>query len=183
MVMTVDGAHQSEPEVPGPPAPAPSTESTREPGWRRLARDHPGQTVGILLSAVGVLIVVLGWYGAAHTTVLQYQVPYLISGGMLGSALTVLGGVYTATASTRQHQDRIESLLLDAIYGPVGAERFDEGAIDTRTASSPPTEQRYVVPGGTTFHRRSCSVLRGKSAQPFDAGDDGAMSPCRLCRP
>ncbi|MGH9305340.1 MAG: hypothetical protein ACRD0I_00415 [Acidimicrobiales bacterium] len=48
--------------------------------------------VGCLLFPIGILIVFLGWYGAAHTPYLFEQIPYLISGGLIGLGLVLVGG-------------------------------------------------------------------------------------------
>jgi len=47
---------------------------------------------GTLMTA-GIALILLGWVGAAHTTVLEEQVPYVISGGLLGVALTIAGAL------------------------------------------------------------------------------------------
>jgi hypothetical protein len=49
-------------------------------------------TVGSILLPLGLVLVVLGWYGAAHTTRLFEEIPYLISGGLLGIGLVIVGG-------------------------------------------------------------------------------------------
>jgi hypothetical protein len=41
---------------------------------------------------LGVVAIILGWYGAAHSAYLFQEVPYLISGGLLGVALVAGGG-------------------------------------------------------------------------------------------
>jgi hypothetical protein len=49
----------------------------------------PGSVCVLLgLAAIG-----LGWYGAANTAREIEQIPYLISGGVLGLALVLLGGL------------------------------------------------------------------------------------------
>ncbi len=47
--------------------------------------------LGILLALAGIVVVIVGWYGASGTAVLSDQIPYVISGGMLGIALTTIG--------------------------------------------------------------------------------------------
>ena len=47
---------------------------------------------GSLMTA-GIALILLGWAGAAHTTVLEEQIPYVISGGLLGVALTIAGAL------------------------------------------------------------------------------------------
>ena len=47
---------------------------------------------GATLMGLGFVAIVLGWYGAAHSAYLFQEVPYLISGGLLGVALVAGGG-------------------------------------------------------------------------------------------
>ena len=63
--------------------------------WRKgwLGADRVLITVAASLMTIGILLVLLGWLGAAKSTVLEEQVPYLISGGLLGVALSVVGAV------------------------------------------------------------------------------------------
>src|SRR3954447_2517496 len=49
-------------------------------------------TAGSILMPLGGVLVILGWYGAAHTTRVFEQIPYLISGGVLGIVCAVAGG-------------------------------------------------------------------------------------------
>lgn len=47
--------------------------------------------VGGVLAPIGLLVIIIGWWGAAHSPYLFQQVPYLISGGLFGLALVILG--------------------------------------------------------------------------------------------
>ena len=77
---------------------------------------------------LGLVIIVLGWYGAAHSAYLFQEIPYLISGGLLGVALVAGGGfLFFAAWLVRMMEDngryaaRVEQTLarvdraLDAI--------------------------------------------------------------------
>lgn len=46
---------------------------------------------GVVLMPVGLGLVLIGYLGASGTTELSSQVPYLISGGLLGLGLTIVG--------------------------------------------------------------------------------------------
>jgi uncharacterized membrane protein YccC len=64
-------------------------------GSRRPIVSHPRflLVVASALMTFGVSLILLGWYGAANSTLLEEQVPYLISGGLLGVALATVGAV------------------------------------------------------------------------------------------
>ena len=51
-----------------------------------------------VLLLLGFAFMLLGWWGAAHTHRQIEQIPYLISGGLIGFAMVVLGGLLLATA-------------------------------------------------------------------------------------
>jgi len=42
---------------------------------------------------LGLTAILLGWFGAARSTLIEEQVPYLISGGLLGVALALIGAL------------------------------------------------------------------------------------------
>jgi hypothetical protein len=46
----------------------------------------------------GFVLMVLGWYGASHTSREIEQIPYLISGGLIGLGLVVVGGLLLSAA-------------------------------------------------------------------------------------
>jgi hypothetical protein len=48
---------------------------------------------GSLAVLLGFLAMGLGWWGAARTAREIEQIPYLLSGGLIGLALVVLGGL------------------------------------------------------------------------------------------
>src|SRR5205823_5405308 len=50
--------------------------------------------VGGIVAPLGLVIVIIGWYGAAHSPFLFQQVPYLISGLGIGLGLVFLGSFF-----------------------------------------------------------------------------------------
>lgn len=54
--------------------------------------DRALRVIGPVLMPLGVLVIFLGWMGAANTTRVFLQVPYLISGGLFGLGLIFAGG-------------------------------------------------------------------------------------------
>jgi hypothetical protein len=83
--------------------------------------------LGITVLALGVVDALLGWYGAAHSPYLYQEIPYLISGGLLGVCLAITGGTLVVSgwvarvlAENRRHTvvlartvDKLERSLRD----------------------------------------------------------------------
>ncbi len=53
---------------------------------------------GAIALVAGFVMMFLGWYGASHTAREIEQLPYLISGGLIGLGLVFVGGLLLATA-------------------------------------------------------------------------------------
>ena len=82
---------------------------------------------GVFASGLGLLLIFLGYWGASGTNGTYEHIPYLISGGIGGLALILMGGFVTVRAwvvamnaelviqSERQTQvlERIEALLAE----------------------------------------------------------------------
>ena len=49
--------------------------------------------VGGFLMPLGLAVIGIGWYGTAHTGYVFEQLPYLVSGGLLGLGLTFCGAL------------------------------------------------------------------------------------------
>jgi hypothetical protein len=49
-------------------------------------------TLGGVFATIGISLVVIGWIGASRTVLVAGQIPYLISGGLLGLGFVFLGG-------------------------------------------------------------------------------------------
>jgi hypothetical protein len=120
--------------------------------------------VGAILTPLGLLFILLGWYGAAHASYVQQQIPYLVSGGFIGLGCLLLGGLlYWAhwlyriydqadlhhgewmQQSERQHQEQLRVLeqAFTAVAGePVSSVRSagnGSAGHPTSTSTSTPT--------------------------------------------
>lgn len=47
---------------------------------------------GIVLMVLGFVVIFGGWYGASGEVIVANQIPYIISGGLLGVAFLIAGG-------------------------------------------------------------------------------------------
>lgn len=73
---------------------------------------------GAVCIGIGFVAIIFGWYGAAHSAYLFQEIPYLISGGLLGVALVAGGGFLFFAAwivrlleENRRHAARVERTL------------------------------------------------------------------------
>jgi hypothetical protein len=129
------------------------------------------------------------------------QIPYAISGGMLGLALVFAGGfcyfaywltqlVYAArrdNADTRILLEHIEQLLssgaslsaLPAVDGALNA----GGRQLTATAPAAATATFFATPTGTMFHRATCPAVAGRDNLREVHGDEDGLTPCKICEP
>ena len=145
--------------------------------------------IGAGLVGVGIPLIILGWYGAAHTPYTFEQIPYMISGGLLGLALTVLGGLfYFADWLTRQvHETRRQSDQTEAVYRRIEALLSSNGhgaAGSVTAAPAAATAGEFVTTSrGTMFHRPDCVVVKGRTDLQRVSGDEKGLKPCKICDP
>ncbi len=160
--------------------------------WFRLA--------GPVLIPLGALMVLLAWWGAANTTRIYLQIPYLISGGILGLGFMFVGGfVYFARwltdlldavrAQTQRAEDaerrsiealeRIESLLHSSAATPV----VDPTLVESTVGAPATGEALVTTTHGKLVHLASCRLVAGRDTQPASASDMAASGVCRICQP
>ena len=136
--------------------------------------------VGGTLMPLGLLAIVLGWLGAAHTPFGFEQTPYLISGGILGLALVVSGGfVYFGYwQSLRIRESRQQSLELTAAMSRLETLLSSSGATGTTARAA-----FVATPSGSIFHRPDCTVVAGRGDLiPVDPAST-KLDACRICSP
>jgi hypothetical protein len=167
------------------PSPQPAAErpkpARRKPDWRVFVRDNARLLVTFALLAAGVVFVILGWYGAAHTNILTEQIPYLISGGLLGLGLIIVAGVLAAGAVQERSNDDLRREIAHALAA-MGSGAPDRGV--RGDAFSTNGHHVFVVPGGRSFHQPGCPILEGKEGvQELEASQAEASgyAACKLC--
>jgi hypothetical protein len=158
-------------------------------GGRRLNADRAQLVAGGALAILGLIAIVVGWYGAAHTGFGFEQTPYLISGGLLGLALCFLGGfVYFAYWVTRLvRESRAQSERAAEILGQI-ALTLDGNGTRARSRSRRPIAggsvgQFVATRNGTFFHRHDCPTVRGRDKLRKVTARTRGLEPCRICDP
>lgn len=151
---------------------------------RLLDNDRWMLVVGGLLLPLGVLLVLLGWWGASHTVFVFEQVPYLLSGGVLGLALVVAGGFvyfgYWLTLLVREN--RTGRAELTAVLTRV--ERLlEEGSAAAPRRAGTPAGLLVATKTGTMLHRTDCVAVDGKTGLRSVTAETPGLTPCKLCDP
>lgn len=116
----------TEPSHPGPPAPGGASPDA-DPRLDRFSaaivgisrRAQSAEFVRLLVLPASLLIclgfaaIVAGWWGVAHQYLPYAQLPYLVSGGLLGLALVALGGMLLSVAVWSLMLQRAGQVLLE----------------------------------------------------------------------
>jgi hypothetical protein len=139
--------------------------------------------VGGALMPLGILLIVLGWLGAARTPFAFEQTPYLISGGVLGLGLVVSGGfVYFGYwQSLRIRESRQQSLELTAVMSRLESLLT---AVGSAAGGGTLAGAAYVAtPSGSIFHRPDCTVVAGRDDLSAVDAATTKLEACRICSP
>lgn len=151
--------------------------------------------IGGIIGPLGLVAVLLGWWGAAHTPNLFEQIPYLVSGGLFGLGLVFLGGfcyfAHWLTTSIRESRQQSAAILDALVRLEATMDRNNRTLLDVALASPSPAaavEGPAAVDGlvatarGSMAHRPDCVVVAGKESLRRVSVDDG-LEPCKLCDP
>jgi hypothetical protein len=150
--------------------------------------------VGSLLIPLGVVFIVLGWYGAAHAKVVQQQIPYMVSGSFGGLGCLFVGGmlfwghwlyrVYDqADLHHHEQQQLLETLIRTISASP--ASGAAPGSVATAAAVGGMAAEYYATASGTVFHRSGCPVIAHHPTDLRVLGPEtvGGLRPCQICDP
>lgn len=177
--------------VSDPFAAARSRTSVRE---RLRVPDQAMAAAAALLLPLGLVLVFLSWWGAARTPFLFEQVPYLISGGLLGLGLVVTGGFVlfgSWIVRTSREQQALTLELIEAVrsvrdevaglsQGPVAANGTRRRSNGTAAGGT----GLVATASGSMLHRPDCVVVsQREDVHVVTAKEAGGLSACRLCDP
>ena len=87
---------------------------------KKLIRANWDRATAAALALLGVLALILGWWGVSGTGVAAEQNPYLISGGLLGIALIGIGCTLWLSADLQDEWRRLDAAeeRLAKLVGP-----------------------------------------------------------------
>ncbi len=138
-----------------------------------------GGKAGLALIAVGLGVIGVAYNAVASQTALLAQIPYIVSGGLIGLALVIVGAAVLVVNSARQDRALLEAKLdqlTDALLSSTGGTR----------ATPPSDASGLVVAGSASYHVPSCRLVDGREAThlltPGEAEVQG-LKACRVCQP
>lgn len=168
--------------VDGSPAPVVEAEVPLPRALQLIA--DAGAGIGLGLVALGLLVIALGWNGAAGIADLRAQTPYLLSGGFLGLGLVVFGAALMTAHYHRRDRVHLEDTLDRLVLAVDGSRPLTAGATAPRTA--PADIAGLVAAGSASYHVPTCRLVEGRADTayllPAEAVSRGLVA-CRVCKP
>jgi hypothetical protein len=147
--------------------------------------------LGWILIGAGALLMLFGYLGVSRESLPAKQIPYLVSGGIGGMFLAVLGAYFLGTQELRRDSGRLDRLeqmvaeLHQALLRRPDAPDLTVIAPSTNGTAAGPARKVFAVPEADLFHRRECSMVEGKDASELTpaAARKRGLQPCPLCAP
>jgi hypothetical protein len=145
--------------------------------------------IGWVFVGVGALLILLGWIGVSGEAIVAKQIPYVVSGGIGGVLLAVIGAYFLGTEELRKDGGRLDRLeqMVEQLHAALLDRPDAPQPQPTATASGNGAAPARVVAvrGGETFHAASCAMAAGKESEELtvDLATERGLSPCPLCQP
>jgi hypothetical protein len=137
---------------------------------------------GAILMPLGIVVILLGYYGVANSVYDFEREAYQASGGFLGLGLTFLGGflyfgswLARIASDNREASRRLADSLLVLADVTSRAASLDSSGQDTGALP-------VTTAGGTTVHRRDCTLVSHRH-DLTPAADRPGLVRCRVCSP
>jgi hypothetical protein len=148
--------------------------------------------LGWILIAAGALLMLLGYFGVSREAQPGKQIPYLVSGGVGGMFLAVLGAYFLGTQELRRDSGRLDRLegMVEDLHGallrrPDAPDLTANGNAAAPAQAEGPSRKVVAMEGGDLFHRVTCRLVQGKDATTMTpaAAKKQGLEPCPACAP
>jgi hypothetical protein len=154
--------------------------------WRWVV-EEARPYLGWVLIGLGAIAIFFGWFGVSGQSLTAKQLPYLVSGGLAGIALIVIGAVFLATDNIRRQVGRLDGMerKVDDLYAllvldPPPAPETAEPAAAADSATF------VALPNGSTYHRPDCALVADKADVAAVTAEEisvRGLEPCPVCDP
>ena len=143
--------------------------------------------IGWVFIGVGALLILLGYLGVSREAVVAKQIPYLVSGGIGGVLLCIVGAYFLGTEELRKDSGRLDRLeaLVQELHDVLLDRPDAPKAIPAGPTGNGSKTRVLAIRGGETFHRSGCAMVAGKQAEELtqDTARTRGLAPCPLCEP
>ena len=105
-----------------------------------LAKSQWDRTAAVVLAALGLVALLIAWIGVSSTVFTYKQMPYVVSGGLLGVCLVSIAGALWRSADLRdawRKLDALEELVAQVAPGARVVDLADGASSSGKTAASP----------------------------------------------
>ena len=134
---------------------------------------------GAVLLPLGLVVIVLGWYGAANTPYEYDQLSYLVSGGLLGLGLTFCGGflyfgawLARIAADNRESSKRLADTLLVLADVTSRARPSRDDGVDVVRAPGHRRRRHHHAPPRLRRWSRTATTCARSARRPQPAAPD-----------
>lgn len=142
--------------------------------------------VGGALMPLGLVSIFVAWYGVAHSHYEYDQITYIVSGGVLGVGLILLGGfLYFGAwlAKTASDQKETNRRLADSLLVLADVVSRSSAPAAGTAAAADAGAVPVLAGGGSTVHRRDCALIAHREDLRTLTGAEAGLGTCRVCRP
>lgn len=142
--------------------------------------------LGLGFCLAGFAAIFLGWNGAASYDRVPAQFPWLISGGVTGLALTVIGASLIVVENNRRDRAALKAsldeirTLLEHSPGP------STNGFAPPTVATPAIAADAVVAGSSSYHSPTCRLVADRPDLDVISRDEAQsreLTACRICNP
>lgn len=140
-----------------------------------------GGRLAVILMALGFIAIFLGYNGASGDPRIAAQFPYLLSGGLVGIALIMIGAALFLIQAYREERMRLEAKL-DELIAVVAKGGVGGG----RGATTPQDLAGLVVAGSASYHTPGCRLVDGREEVDYLTPEEARarfLQACRVCQP
>ena len=149
----------------------------------RRGLEQLGGKLGIAVCLAGFVVIFLGWNGAASFDRVTQQFPYLISGGIAGLGLVLVGVALLLVELVRRERAELQSAIEDLRVAIEASAGRSNGAPAAPMLATP---AGHVVAGSSSYHDGGCRLVQGRTdleVLPREEAQERGLDPCRICAP
>jgi hypothetical protein len=142
-----------------------------------------GGRLSVVLIGLGLLSIGIAWNGAAGTPAVAAQLPYLVSGGLVGVCLVTVGTGLLVLQGYREERTRLEAKLDQLIFA---VQRSGGGLGGGMSAAAPRDLTGLVAAGSASYHEPGCRLVDGREEVDYLTPEEAQarfLQPCRVCQP